>query len=75
MTLPVKNPIFPTPGDEYDRNILAQLIRTLELTFQELNTPGKLRATRITISDLPTVDTGLAAGELWNDTGTVKVKI
>lgn len=74
MTLPVKPPVFPTFGDAYDRQLMTQLVKTLELTFRELNTPGPLRATRMHISHLPTSATGLEAGDLWNDLGTVKVK-
>lgn len=74
MTLPVTPPIFPLPGDTYDRQYMISLIRALELTLRELNTAGPLRATRINISDLPTTDVGLAAGDLWNDANTVKVK-
>ena len=28
----------------------------------------------VTLSNLPTSDAGLAVGQLWNDSGTVKVK-
>ena len=35
--------------------------------------PGSIKASRITLTDLPTSATGLETGALYNDSGTVKV--
>lgn len=74
MTLPIKPPIFEMPPAEYERAYMIRLIKKMESTFVELNAAGPLHANRVNISDLPTSATGLAVGDLWNDTGTVKVK-
>ena len=39
----------------------------------QLQNPGELRGTKITLTDLPTSATGLESGALFNDNGTVKV--
>ena len=35
--------------------------------------PGKLQASTMTLTDLPTSSAGLNTGDLYNDSGTVKV--
>jgi hypothetical protein len=52
---------------------MQDLIRTLEIFIEQERNPGEIRATSLTITDLPTSATGLEAGTLYNDAGTVKV--
>jgi hypothetical protein len=52
---------------------MQDLIRTLEIFIEQERNPGEIRATRLTITDLPTSATGLETGTLYNDAGTVKV--
>jgi hypothetical protein len=52
---------------------MQDLIRTLEIFIEQERNPGEIRATRLTITALPTSATGLEAGTLYNDAGTVKV--
>jgi hypothetical protein len=52
---------------------MQDLIRTLEIFIEQERNPGEIRATSVTITDLPTSATGLATGTLYNDAGTVKV--
>jgi len=39
----------------------------------QLQNPGELRGTKITLTDLPTSPTDLESGALYNDSGTVKI--
>jgi hypothetical protein len=64
---------FPTPPDEYDTYYMAQLVRMLNRAIQDLNNPGQLNATKANFSALPTSATGLRTGDIWNDSGTIKV--
>lgn len=68
-------PVLPVPPLEYDRNFMDQLLRQLRWFFLQLNNPGPLRATTITLTDLPTTPDGLAPGSVWNDNGTLKIVI
>tara|TARA_R100001480_G_scaffold9889_9_gene18346 strand:- start:1253 stop:1414 length:162 start_codon:yes stop_codon:yes gene_type:complete len=52
---------------------MSDLIRALEIFIEQERNPGDLRASTITITDLPTSATGLETGTLYNDSGTVKV--
>ena len=66
-------PRLPAPPLEYTQQYLADLIRALEIFIAQERTPGELRATKITLTDLPTSATGLESGALYNDSGTVKI--
>lgn len=67
------NPRLPTPPPEYSRVYMDALTRQLNNFFQQILSSGQISVTRINISDLPTSATGLEVGDLWNDSGTVKI--
>ena len=69
----VTPPRLPTPPNEITTEYLTDLVRALELFIVQERTAGELRGTKITLTDLPTSATGLEAGALYNDSGTVKV--
>ncbi len=70
----VPEPRLPSPSDEITREYLSDLVRALEIFISQERTPGELRGTKITLTQLPTSATGLEVGALYNDSGTVKVK-
>lgn len=43
-------PYFPTPPSEYDRQYMSQLIRAFAVFAQQVNNPGPLFATSLTLS-------------------------
>jgi|TARA_R100001015_G_C4629514_1_gene190428 hypothetical protein len=67
-------PTFSLPPEEYDVRYFNDLIRSLSQLVTQLQNPGELRGTKITLTDLPTSDEGLETGALFNDNGTIKVK-
>ena len=69
----VAPPRLPEPPDEYNRPYMADLVRALEIFIEQERNAGEIRATRITLTDLPTSATGLESGALYNDSGTIKV--
>ena len=66
-------PQFPLAPEEYDRQYFDEMVRSLTQLVVQLQNPGELRGTKITLTDLPTSATGLETGALNNDGGTVKV--
>lgn len=66
-------PRLPEPPIEYTQQYLADLIRALEIFIAQERTPGEMRGTKITLTDLPTSASGLETGALYNDSGTVKI--
>ena len=66
-------PTLPEPPAQIDRRYMEDLVRTLQTFITQERNPGELRATKITLTDLPTSASGLETGALYNDSGTVKV--
>lgn len=59
-------PYFPTPPQAYDRTYMAQLVRAFAVFAQQVNNPGPIRGTTLTLN--PTGEK-IAAGEFsWNTT-------
>jgi len=69
----VPAPRLPEPTIEYSVSYMQDLLRALEIFIDQERTPGELRGTKITLTDLPTSASGLESGALWNDSGTVKI--
>ena len=67
-------PTFSLAPEKYDVAYFNDMVRSLSQLVVQLQNPGELRGTKITLTDLPTSDTNLEAGALFNDNGTVKVK-
>lgn len=66
-------PQFPLAPAEYDRQYFDEMVRSLTQLVVQLQNPGELRGTKITLTDLPTSPTDLETGALYNDSGTVKI--
>ena len=66
-------PQFSVPPEEYDRTYFDDMVRSLSQLVIQLNNPGELRGTKITLTDLPIPPSGLETGALYNDNGTIKV--
>ena len=66
-------PQFPLPPEEYDRPYFDEMVRSLTQLVIQLQNPGEMRGTKITLTQLPTSPTGLESGALYNDSGTVKI--
>ena len=49
------------------------LVRAVQTFIEQERNPGPIRASTITLTDLPTSATGLETGALYNDGGTIKV--
>ncbi len=72
MTVPTSSRL-PDPSKEYDVNYMRRLVVALEKALKEIQTTGHLAGSTANLSGLPTSATGLRAGDLWNDAGTVKI--
>ena len=69
----VPPPRLPEPPEQIDRQYVEDLVRSLEIFISQERNPGELRATKITLTDLPTSSSGLETGALFNDSGTIKI--
>ena len=66
-------PQFSLAPEEYDQTYFDGMVRSLTQLVVQLQNPGELRGTKITLTDLPTSASGLESGALFNDSGTVKI--
>ena len=66
-------PQFPLPPEEYDRQYFDEMVRSLTQLVIQLQNPGEMRGTKITLTQLPTSPTGLESGALYHDSGTVRI--
>lgn len=73
MTRATRTLRLPDPPERYDIAYMRRLIQALEENARSTQATGRIEGTTAKLSELPTSSTGLAAGELWNDGGTVKV--
>ena len=71
----VAPPRLPEPPIEYTQQYMADLTRSLQLFIEQERNPGAIRATNITLTDLPTSVTGLETGALYNDNGLSLIHI
>lgn len=73
MPTVVPPPRLPEPPENYDTVYMEDLLRALQTFIDQVRNPGEIRATTITLTDLPTSSVGLETGALYNDSGTVKI--
>ena len=66
-------PQFSLAPEEYDRAYFDDMVRSLTQLVIQLQNPGELRGTKITLTDFPTSASGLETGALYNDSGTIKI--
>jgi|TARA_R100000152_G_C6595365_1_gene54370 hypothetical protein len=66
-------PTFSLPPNEYNVEYFNEMVRSLSQLVTQLQNPGELRGTKITLTQLPTSSEGLESGSLFNDNGTVKI--
>ena len=68
-------PYFAVPPSEYDQSYFANLTRSFATYMQQQQNPGEERATRLTLTDLQTDDSGLETGALFQQDGFVKIAL
>lgn len=69
---------------EYSQQHMNTLIRQIEITFDQMRTPGPITCagdnvanskakSGLNIQNIPTSSTGLKSGDVWSDSGTLKI--
>jgi len=70
---PIILPTLPRPPEDYDRQYMSQLVARLEALQRHIEEPTLLRGTGLVLVAVPTSATGLRSGEVYSDSGTLKV--
>lgn len=75
MSRRLTRPFFPVPPSQYAQNYFAELVRSFSVYLEQIQNPGDVRATDLTLTDLQTDDSGLETGALFQQAGFVKITL
>ena len=75
MSRRLTRPFFPVPPQQYMQNYFAELVRSFSVYLEQMQNPGDLRATKLTLTDLQSDDVGLETGDLFQNGGFVKITL
>jgi len=68
-------PFFPVPPQNYDREYIAEIVRSFSIYLGQMQNPGEGRNTNIVLTNLQTDDSGLETGALFQQAGFVKITL
>jgi len=69
----LSRPYFPIPPQQYQQRYFTEVIRAFSVFLEQVQNPGDVRATELTLTDLQTDDSGLEVGALFEQDGFVKI--
>jgi hypothetical protein len=75
MSRRLTRPFFPVPPPQYMQNYFTELVRSFSVYLDQMQNPGDLRATELTLTNLQTDDVGLETGALFQQAGFVKITL
>jgi hypothetical protein len=73
MTRSVVRPQFPVAPPQYSSTYMAEVVRAFSVFLNQVQNPGDLRATNLVLTDLPSSDSGLEVGAVFNFGGYLKI--
>ena len=73
MSRRLSRPYFPIPPEQYQQRYFTEVIRAFSVFLEQVQNPGDVRATDLTLTDLQTDDSGLETGAIFNHGGYVKI--
>ena len=75
MSRRLSRPYFPIPPPQYQQTYFTEVIRAFSVFLEQVQNPGDVRATELTLTDLQTDDSGLETGALFQQAGFVKITL
>ena len=73
MTRRVVRPQFPVAPMQYNSSYMSEVVRAFSVFLNQIQNPGDLRATTLVLTELPTSDSGLEVGSIFNFGGYLKI--
>lgn len=72
------------PPPDYSQQYMNTLVRQIDITFDQFKNPGPITCSGdntansraksgLNIQNIPTSATGLKSGDVWSDSGTLKI--
>lgn len=68
-------PQFQKPTEEYDKRYFDNMVNMLNVLMVALRNPGEGRQSTMVLTNLPTNDSGLEPGSLFNVNGVVHISV
>lgn len=68
-------PVFGNAPDKHDRGYLDDMARKLNQLIAALRSPGEGRQSTLVLTDMPTNDSGIEPGTLFQVDGVVRVSL
>lgn len=68
-------PQFPVPPQNYEQSYMSSLVQSFSAFLRQNINPGDIRATDLTLTDLPTNDSGLEVGAVFQQDGILKITL
>jgi hypothetical protein len=68
-------PRFENPPEDYNKKYFDNMVNMLNVLMVALRSPGVGRQTTMTLTDLPTNDSGLEPGALFQVGGQVRISV
>jgi len=75
MSRNLVRPFFAVPPEKYDRQYMAEIVRSFAVYLEQMQNPGEGRNTRLVLTNLQTDDVGLETGALFQQGGFVKITL
>jgi len=75
MTRQVVRPFFPIAPPKYNSSYMANVVHAFSVFLEQVQNPGDLRATTLTLTELPISDAGLETGALFQVSGVVHIAL
>ncbi len=75
MSRRLTRPYFPIPPGQYDQRYFSEVIRAFSVFLEQVQNPGDVRATDLTLTNLQADDFGLETGALFQQSGFVKITL
>ena len=74
-TRKVVRPLFPQAPADYSQNYTAEVVRAFSVFLEQVQNPGDLRATSLTLTDLQDNNQGLETGAIFQVNGVLHITL
>ena len=74
-TRKVVRPLFPQAPQTYSQDYTAEVVRAFSVFLQQVQNPGDLRATTLTLTDLQDNNQGLETGAVFHVNGVLHITL
>ncbi|HBR55780.1 MAG TPA: hypothetical protein DEA82_16975 [Flavobacteriaceae bacterium] len=68
-------PFFPVPPEEYNKEYMAEIMRSFTVYLTQMQNPGEGRNTFTVFTNLQTDDSGLEIGSVFQHDGQLRVPV